>query len=131
MQLILTEIPVLIAAVCAAIALPGTARLKIMLVITALVTAAFMAMFDITIGLAMPILNWTNETAPIKQGGAVTLALLGGWGIIVIPGILYLLIGWRIGAVTYMIIWSAVMAVISLLLLRRLDTKGAASFRML
>lgn len=131
MQLILTGIPVLFAAVCAAIVLPESTGLKIMLVITALVTAAFMAMFDISIGLAMPILNWTNETAPIKQSGAVTLALLGGWGIIVIPGILYLLIGWRLGAVTYLIIWAAVMAVISLVLLRRLDTKGAAAFRML
>ncbi len=130
-QLILTEIPMLFAAVCAVIALPGSAGLKVMFVITTLVAAAFMAMFDITIGLAMPILNWTNETAPIKQSGAVTLALLGGWGIVVIPGILYLLIGWRLGAVTYLIVWSAIMAVISLLLLRRLDTKGAAAFRML
>ncbi len=131
LQLLLTEIPLLFAAVCAAIALPGSFGLKILLVLTSLVTGAFIALFDSTIGVGMPILNWTDETAPIKQGGAVTLALLGGWGLVVIPGVLYLIIGWRLGAMTYMILWTVLLAAVSLLLLRRLDTKGASAFRTL
>ena len=131
LQLLLTEIPLLFAAVCAAIALPGSFGLKILLVLTSLVTGTFIALFDSTIGVGMPILNWTDETAPIKQGGAVTLALLGGWGLVVIPGVLYLIIGWRLGAMTYMILWTVLLAAVSLLLLRRLDTKGAAAFRTL
>ena len=41
---------------------------------------------------------------------------------------LYLLIGYRIGAVIYMAIWSILLAAIAFVLLRWLDTRGVEAF---
>ena len=76
----------------------------------------------------MPLLNWTNEIAPIKLNGAVAIILYGGWGVIVIMAGLYLLIGYRIGAVPYMACWSILLALVSFVLLKWLDTGGAEMF---
>ena len=44
-------------------------------------------------GIRMPILNWTDETAPIKQSGAVVIAIFGTWGVGIAFAGLYLLMG--------------------------------------
>jgi len=41
---------------------------------------------------------------------------------------LYLLIGYRIGAVPYMACWSILLALVSFVLLKWLDTGGAEAF---
>jgi ABC-2 type transport system permease protein len=80
------------------------------------------------IGLKMPMLTWTNEMSPIKQSGAVAVALFGGWGICFALGGLYLLFGYRIGATLYLLIWTVLFAAAALLLLRWLDVRGAKAF---
>ena len=40
-------------------------------------------------------------------------------------GVGYLLIGWRLGGTLYLLAWTVLLAVITLLLQRWLDTKGA------
>ena len=77
------------------------------------------------VGIRMPLLNWTNEIAPIKLSGAVAIILYGGWGVIVIMAGLYLLIGYRIGAVCYLACWSILLAIVSIVLFKWLDTGGA------
>ena len=47
---------------------------------------------------------------------------------ILLLGGLYLLVGYKIGAAAYLLAWAALMAVASALLLRWLNTKGAATF---
>ena len=127
-QLILTEIPLLFAAVCAAAVVPGSPLLRVLICLTPLIYEAFSALLGMTVGLRMPLLNWTDETAPIKQSGAVAVAMLGGWGISVALAAIYLLIGYRIGAEPYLLLCAALFAAAALLLLRWLDTKGSRSF---
>ena len=57
-----------------------------LLMVLSLLTAAgsllavlLLALFGLTMGLKMPNLHWTSEITPVKQGGSVALALLGGW----------------------------------------------------
>ena len=93
-----------------------------------LVYVLFSAVCGMFAGVRMPLLNWTNEIAPIKLSGAVAIILYGGWGIIVIMAGLYLLIGYRIGAAPYMACWSILLALVSFVLLKWLDTGGAEAF---
>jgi len=127
-QLILTGIPMLLAAVCGAIVVPASAAVKTMLFVMPLVYVLFSTVCSMFAGIRMPLLNWTNEIAPIKQSGAVAIILYGGWGVIVIMAGLYLLIGYRIGAAPYMACWSILLALVSFVLLKWLDTGGAEAF---
>jgi ABC-2 type transport system permease protein len=127
-QLILTGIPMLLAAACGAIVVPAPAAVKAMVFIMPLVYVLFSAVCGMVIGIRMPLLNWTNEIVPIKQSGAVAIILFGGWGVITVITGLYLLIGYRIGAVLYLACWSLLLAMVSFALLKWLDTGGAETF---
>ena len=128
MQLILTGLPMLFASVCAVAVLEAPLPMKLLVCATALAYTAFAAAFGTTIGLKMPLLNWTNETAPIKESGAVMIALFGGWAVCVAFGGLYLLIGYRLGATAYLGIWLMVFVGLTLIFTRWLDTRGAKAF---
>ncbi len=127
-QLILTAVPMLFAGICAALVVDTSPGIKILMCVMPPVYAAFSAMFGSFLGVRMPLLNWTNELAPIKQGGAVAIALFSGWGVSIALAGLYLLIGYKIGAALYLLIWTVLFAAAALLLLRWLDTRGSRMF---
>lgn len=127
-QLIVTGIPMLISALCAAFVLRATPAAALTACLVPLLYAVFSALFDTFLGVKLPILNWTSETAPIKQGSAPVIALFGGWAVCVALGGLYMLIGYKLGPALYLALWAALFAAASLLLLRWLDRGGARAF---
>ena len=127
-QLILTLIPMLFAAVCTAAILQAPTGEKLLLCCFSLIYVIYSAVFGMVIGVRMPLLNWTNELAPIKQSGAVAIAMFGGWLLSIVFAGLYLLAGYRLGTGVYLTVWTVFLAAAALLLLRWLDTKGAADF---
>ena len=128
LQMLLTGVPILFASLCAGAVLPESPVERILVCLTLLVYTAFSAVYDLTIGLKMPILSWTNETTPIKQSGAVLIAMFTGWGFAIALGGIYMLIGYKIGAVAYLLIWTALYAAAGLWLLHWLDHKGSRLF---
>lgn len=128
MQLILSALPMLFASLCAALILKTGTAVRLLIIVMPLVYTAFSAVLETVIGLKMPVLNWTNELAPIKQSGAVTISLFGGWGIWIVFFLLYMLIGHRFGAAPYLAVWTVVFAVLGLIQLKWLDTKGSDIF---
>ncbi len=124
-QLILTEIPMLFAATCAAAIVPVSPAVKAMVIVTPLIYVAFSALFGLTVGVRMPLLTWTNEIAPIKQSGAVNIVLFSSWGFSAALAGMYLVIGYRIGPVAYLLLCAILFAAIAVFLLRWLDTKGS------
>ena len=127
-QLILTEIPMLFSTVCAAIIVPASPAVRVMLCVTPLIYVAFSALYSMVIGVRMPLMSWTNEIVPIKQSGSVSIVLFSSWAYSAALGGLYFLFGYKIGPVAYLLIWSALLAVISFFLLHWLDTKGSRIF---
>ena len=127
-QLILTVIPILFTSVCAALVVKTSAPVKICMIVMPVMYAVFMTVYGMVIGVRMPVLTWTNETAPIKQSGAVNLIIFSSWGMTVLFAALYFLFGYKIGAFPYLVICSVVFATAALILLRWLDTKGAEAF---
>ena len=90
MQLILTAPVMLFAVICAVTITGSSAAVKLLICLMPLIYTGFNAVFGTFLGIRMPILNWTDETAPIKQGASVMIALFGNWFIIVVFAILYL-----------------------------------------
>ena len=79
LQLVLTAVPALIAAVCAAVAAARPVGETLLLLAVPLGYVLLLALFSLFAGLKLPNLTWTNEITPIKQGGSVMLALFGGF----------------------------------------------------
>lgn len=131
MQLILTLIPMLFAVLCAAFVSGETLSVRLLLVLMPMVFVVFWSLLGMFVGLRMPLLNWTDETAPIKRSGAVAIIIFGAWGVSLALAGLYLLIGHKLGAAVYLAIWTVLKAVASLLLLRWMDGKGAEAFEAL
>ena len=127
-QLLLTGLPMLFAGACAAVIADASPVLKALIVVQPLAFTAFAAVAGMILAVRMPLLSWTNELAPIKQSGAVAIALFGGWAVCIALAGVYLLAGYRIGAEAYLGLWTAALAAAALLMLRGLDTKGAEAF---
>ena len=128
MQLILTAPVMLFAVICAVTITGSSAAVKLLICLMPLIYTGFNAVFGTFLGIRMPILNWTDETAPIKQGAAVMIALFGNWFIIVVFAVLYLWVGYTIGIVAYLAAWTALFALAGVFLLHWLDTCGSRKF---
>lgn len=131
MQLLLTLIPVFFTGLCAALVVEGTLAERLLLIVMPLIYCFFTAAAGLFFGIRMPILNWTDETAPIKQSGAAMIYIFGGWAMSILLAGLYLLVGYKLGATVYLLGWTVVLAIVSLLLLRWIDTKGVKMFEAL
>ena len=87
-----------------------------------------MASFGLFVGLKMPNLHWTNEITPIKQGGAVMLALFSGFAYAALIVVGYLLFGSKIGLTAYLAAFAALTLLLAALLLRWLHKTGCRIF---
>lgn len=103
----------------------GAAALALVVAALFTVLSALLCLF---LGLKMPNLHWTSEITPIKQGGAVALALLSGVVYAALLAAGFFLIGWRIGYMAFMAAFAVVTLAACVLLLRWLKTKGCTVF---
>ena len=125
LHLLLTVIPALLLDVCVCIAFRISMPYVIMILIATVLFIFLMALIGLALNLKMPNLNWTNETVPVKQSLCVMISLFGGWVIIIALGVIYLALMKLITPLVYLILISVLMAVIGVLLLKWIDTKGA------
>ena len=129
MHLLITELPLVVCAVCVA-AVSGAALPEIvMMLVTPMVYVVLSAAFGLFMGLKRPNLNWTSEVAPIKQGLAVFLSMFVGWLVAVALGFLYYALMARVGAVAFLLAVTALFAVLALVLVRWLKTSGAKIYQ--
>lgn len=129
MHLLITELPLVVCAVCVA-AVSGAALPEIvMMLVTPMVYVVLSAAFGLFMGLKRPNLNWTSEVAPIKQGLAVFLSMFVGWLVAVVLGFLYYALMARVGAVAFLLAVTALFAVLALVLVRWLKTSGAKIYQ--
>lgn len=128
MHLLLTAVPAALCGICVAVVSPaGAAQTALALVVAALFTV-LSALLNLFLGLKIPNLHWVSETTPIKQGGAVALALLGGVVYAALLAAGFFLIGWRMGYMAFMAAFAVVTLAACVLLLRWIKTKGCAVF---
>ena len=105
------------------------------LMVLSLLTAAgsllavlLLALFGLTMGLKMPNLHWTSEIAPVKQGGSVAFALLGGWVYALLPGGAAMALGRNLHPAVIPAVFCLLTAVLCALLYVWLKNRGAKVF---
>ena len=126
MQLILTGAPVIFCMLCAAFMF--TPLQFVSAFVSALTFVLLLALFDLFVGLKMPNLNWTSEITPIKQSGGVMIAMLGGFIYTVIYCALFFMVGYKLGAVQFLLAVAAINLILSVLIYLWLKKKGTAVF---
>lgn len=128
MQLLLTAIPLLFCAVCAALVLRGGVMLTVLVILLPLLAELFLAELGLTLGLKMPNLTWTAEITPIKQSASVAIALFGGWVYAVLMGGGFFLLGKHVSVEAYLLAFSALTLVLCALLYLWLKERGTRAF---
>lgn len=98
---------------------------------SAVIVAVFVllcAAFGLAINLKMPNLHWTNETAAVKQGMSTLIAMLGGWGGVILPVGLYFAFGKYMPVWSYILLWLVLFSAATAALLAWLYKRGGAIF---
>ena len=101
------------------------------LLMTLLAAVAFVCLTGVaglTLDLNRPNLTWTNETVAVKQSVSAVIMIFGAWLVAIIIG------GGGFAVMRFMDMWlylllvSVLLAAVTLLLYRRLETTGAEKF---
>ena len=132
MQLLLTGLPMLLCIVCIAAVYPLylTQLLMIFLFVTSYVW--LMTLTGLLLGVKMPVLTWTNEIMPIKQGAPVMITLFGGFIYMALMFAGFMLLpGWMLGFCGYVSCFVGANLFLSVFTYLWLRKKGVAIFRTL
>lgn len=128
LQLLFTGIPMLVFLACALPVLGLSPALSLLAAAGSLLSVLLLALFGLTMGLKMPNLHWTSEITPVKQGGSVALALLGGWAYALLPGGAALLLGSGASPLLVPALFTLLTAALCALLYTWLKKRGAKVF---
>ena len=128
LHMILTMIPLLFCLICAQTVITASAAERIMLCVLPVTFVFFTATAGTVLGTSMPQMNWTSEISPIKQSIAVVITMFGGFIFNAVFAAVYMIAGHQIGTAVYLLLWSILYSAAGYVLLKWLDTKGAAAF---
>ena len=84
--------------------------------------------FGLAMNLLMPNLTWTNESVPVKQSAPVMLTLFGGWGLVVLLGVLYIPLSEVLAPTLYLALVCVILLALSVFLLLWLKKSGVRRF---
>lgn len=82
----------------------------------------------LALDLKRPMLDWTNETQPVKQSVNILFSWLGGMILAVAFAALYLLVGAFLAPSVYLLLCTVILAVLSVLLLLWFKGRGRLLF---
>lgn len=128
LHLLLTEIPVAFCAVCVSIAMRFSIQSTVICTLIPMLFAVMTAELGLMLNLKMPNLTWTNEIVPIKQSASVTIALFGGWAIIIVLAVVYYFVSKYISEYLFLAICTVLIAAVCGMLIMWLKGKGSKIF---
>lgn len=131
LHLLLTLIPTLILTTAAVFVIRPSWISAILMYVSTSLFVTFMALVGLVLGLKMPNLNWKDETVPVKQSMPVMLTLFGGWVAVVSLGAIFFALSRWISPTVYLLLATALLGVLSAILLVWTRTKGAKIFEKL
>lgn len=124
----LTVVPALFCAVAFVIALKVSVLTAAAMLLSVAAFVFLSAVFMLALDLKRPIMDWTNEVQPIKQNLNVLFGWLAGWGLSLVLGGLYLLLGSFVAPGIYLLVCTVLFVVFALLLLKWMRGKGRVLF---
>lgn len=128
LHLLLTLIPAAVLVTCVEIVILPTLGYAILIPVVTVLFVVFMAAVGLVVNLKFPNLNWTNETAPVKQGLGVMIALFGGWIIVIALGLLYYVLMDLVGPMQFFVFAAILLLAGCAVALTWLKKKGAEIF---
>lgn len=124
----LTVIPLTFAVACVAAAVDLPATPKALMCVVPFAYAAFTCMAASSLGVKMANLSWTDETVPIKHGGAAVIAMFGGWAVAALLVVVYFVFEGSFEASLYLAACGAIILTAAIGLFRWLSTEGGRAF---
>ena len=128
LQLLLSALPMALLMVSALIVIRPAVEFVILIPITVVIFAVFMALLGLMLNLKAPNLTWTNEVVPIKQSMSVMLTMFGGMGLVLGLGVGYYVLMDSVDASIYLIGVDVVLTAACVVFLRWLKYKGSKIF---
>ncbi|MBE6948816.1 MAG: hypothetical protein E7456_03115 [Ruminococcaceae bacterium] len=128
LHLVLTLAPAIILTACALIVFRPSVEFMVIIPVCVILFVGVMGLLGLVMNLKAPNLNWTNEVVPIKQSFSVTVALFGGWVIVIAFGALYLAVDGFVSPVMYLVAVSVILLAASVVMYMWLKNKGAKIF---
>lgn len=127
-HLVLTIVPMLICTACVEYVLVPDTFSMIMMPVLVVLVVCISALSGLVIGLLLPNLNWSNETAAVKQSVGVMIALFGNWVFVIAVCVVYYWVYDSIAPKTYMLLCAAAFLVLICLMVLWLKKKGSQRF---
>ena len=124
-----TAIPDLVLALAMGLILKLEWFMLVGVLLSALIGSVLFAALGLFFNLKFPNLRWTNETAAVKQGISVLFAMLGGWGVCLLPFGAYFLFGAYLPAPLYLYAWLLLFVLAAVFILLWLKNRGTKIFR--
>ncbi|MDD4495586.1 MAG: hypothetical protein PHV32_14815 [Eubacteriales bacterium] len=119
----------IITAVVSWFAVPMSPLQAVLILLLPLIVQVFSALWGLTANLWLPLFNWINQTAVIKQSMSSLVGMLGALAIVALPVILYIaVLGSVIAVDSYLILCTAFFVVASLALFGYIKTAGEKLF---
>ena len=89
----------------------------------------FRILWDMFWGVKFANINWTNETAPVKQGAAAMISIFSGMGITAAVILIFVMEGYKaMDVMTYFYVLSGILICIDIPLFLWLRKRGAEAF---
>ena len=131
LHILLTEIPVLLCGICAAIAFKFSVVESLVLILFVSSFVLLDAFIGISANLKSPNLTWTNETIAIKQGLSVMVAIFGSWGYILVLGAIVFALSLLLSPAAGAAVAVLINAALCFVFYKWLRTKGVRIFESL
>lgn len=128
LHLLLTCPPALVCSVCVIIAMRVSVLVAVCLIVLPQLFIVMNAAFGLAVNLKLPNLHWTSESAVVKQGANVFLALFGGWIYLAALVGLYLLVHSVLSPLCFLLAATGLSALLTVLLYGWLKRRGTQIF---
>jgi ABC-2 type transport system permease protein len=129
MHIVISLPSVLIASVACILVLDFSPAHKLFAIVLPSLVTVFCALFGVVINLHFPRFDWVNETVAVKQSMSTMIAMFASMAIVIAPVILYGSLLYDIMMMElFMLICTVVFAILCVLMVRYLKTKGRDIF---
>ena len=133
LHLLLTLPPVLVLVTVGAVIMELGLWQSVLVALFTVAVVFFLTYYGMTMGLRFPILEWDNETVPVKTGAAVAISLFSSWGLALVFGGLYILLVFVLQLAfepwIYLLAGTVLLAVFAVVLRHHVYTKGTEQFK--
>lgn len=128
LHMLVTAIPSLLCSAVLAVLLRSDPLMTAMLLVTPVVFTWLCAALGLILNLLMPRLDWVNEAQAVKRSGSAMIAIFADWGIVLLAVLVFVLTRKFLSIALFVLVMTAIFAVVAWIMIRWLRGRGADIF---